>query len=127
MTMLAIIKREFKAFFSGILGYLTVSLMLTLMGIFAYLYNFQDGYSDFEYVLNEMCFAYLIITPIITMRSFAEERRVKIDQLVLTSPISPAAIVLGKYFAIMGLLLIPMLIACIYPIIYLQYRNNLGN
>ena len=119
--MQAIIKREFKSFFSGILGYLTASLMLILMGIYASLYNFQDGYSDFEYVLNEMCSAYLIITPIITMRSFAEERRAKIDQLLLTSPISPISIVLGKYFAIMGLLLIPVLFACFYPLIYLQY------
>src|SRR5690606_25355348 len=59
----------------------------------------------------------LIVVPILTMRLLSEESRQKTDQLLLTSPLSVTGMVLGKYFAAVGVFLITLLITCIYPII----------
>ena len=58
------------------------------------------------------------------MRSMAEEKRQKTDQLLMTAPVSLWKIVLGKYLAMVTIFLIPMAILCLYPLILLQFGRD---
>lgn len=114
--MIAVYKRELKSYFTGISGYIFVAFILLFTGIFAMVINFNGRYPYFEYVLGNMSFVYLIVIPILTMRVISEERRQKTDQLLYSLPIEISRVVWGKYFAMLTVLLIPMVIMCIYPV-----------
>ena len=75
----------------------------------------------FEYTLSALTFVFLISVPILTMRVLAEERKQKTDQLLLTAPVSVEKIVIGKYFALVTIFAIPMLIMCFYPLLMTKF------
>lgn len=125
--MIAIYKREVMSYFRSMLGYFLIAFFLLLEGLFASIFNFKGGYSNFEYILNSMVFSLIPVVPLITMRIFSDERRLKTDQLLLTSPVSIAGIVIGKYLAAMSLIIIPVLVSCAYPLVYCLYgKVNFG-
>lgn len=115
--MTAICKKEVKSYLTSMTGYVFIAFILLLAGVYFTAYNLQMGYPIFGYTLSAITFVFLIITPILTMRVLAEEKKQKTDQLLLTSPLSVKDIVLGKFTALMVIFLIPMIILCIYPII----------
>ena len=80
--MTAIYRRELNSYFKGLTGYVFGAFMLLFTGIYCAIINLKSGYAGFEYVLNNASFIYIIIIPILTMRSVAEERRQKTDQLL---------------------------------------------
>lgn len=115
--MLAIYKREVKAYLTSMLGYVFIALNLLLVGIYFTFYNLQYGYPYLDYTLSGVSFVFLVTTPILTMKVMADERRQKTDQLLLTAPITPGTIVAGKYLALVTIFLIPMAIICCYPLL----------
>ncbi len=119
--MTAIYKKELRSYFSSVLGFLFISLMLLLVGIFFAVYNLFGGYANVEFALYEVTFVFLIIVPILTMRIMAEEQRQKTDQLLYTAPVRVTEIVLGKYLALLTILALPMLIISLYPVILSFY------
>lgn len=98
--MKAILKREFLSFFRGITGWLFLGLNLLIFGLYFTVYNLFNGIPNISYAINGMTFVFLITVPVITTRVFAGERRDKVDQLTMTSPVSVGKIVLGKYLAL---------------------------
>ena len=95
--------------------------ILLLTGIYFSAYQLGAAYPRFEYTLNALTFVFLISVPILTMRVLAEERKQKTDQLLLTAPVSVGKIVLGKYFALVTIFAIPMLIMCLYPLLMSKF------
>ena len=65
--------------------------------------------------LKSSLFIFMVVIPILTMRSMADERHTKTDQLLLTAPVSVTAVVLGKYFAMLTVFAVPVAIACLCP------------
>ena len=57
------------------------------------------------------------------MRTIAEERKQKTDQLLYSLPVTTTQVVLGKYLALLVLFAIPLLIVCLYPLIFAQYGD----
>ena len=99
--MLAIFKRELRSCFHGMIGAVLTAFMLAATAIYFVALNLGYGLPDFGYyTLNRTIFVLLLYIPVLTMRSFAEERHSRTDQLLLTSPVSVGGIVLGKYFAL---------------------------
>ena len=84
-------------------------------------YNLSGVYANFEYTLSAIAFIYLIAVPILSMRSLAEERRQKTDQLLYALPIRLSDVVLGKYLAMLVVLAVPTLIMALYPLILSQF------
>lgn len=115
--MRVILKREFKAYFNTASGFIFMTVFLIISGIFFALTNLFTGDPYYNPVLDSTTFIFLILVPMITMKALAEEKHQKIDQLLLTSPVRLSEIVLGKYFAAVGLFLITLALTCIYPII----------
>ncbi len=121
--MKAVFRHELSSYFTNVIGYVFAAFMLLFVGIYMMVYNINNMYASFELVPGSMCFVYIIIIPILTMRVLAEEKKNKTDQLLYSLPISMTKVVLGKYAAMLCVLLLPTLIMCIYPLILTAYGN----
>ena len=115
--MLAIYKREFKSYFQSMVGCVFVAFLVAFTGIYFTAYNLNAGYPYFSYTLSGSLIVFIVGIPLITMRSFAEERKNKTDQLLLTAPVSLTKVVLGKYLAMISVVAIPNLIFCLFPLL----------
>lgn len=119
--MIAVFRRELSAYFKGVLGYLLGAFLLVFAGIYTMAYNLSGYYSNFEYVLSGIGFIYLIAVPIISMRTLAEEKKQKTDQLLYSLPIRLTDVVLGKYLAMLTVLALPTGIMALYPLVLSQF------
>ena len=115
--MLAIYKRELKSYFQSMVGCVFVAFLLVFTGIYFVAYNLSAGYPYFSYSLAGSLIVFIVGIPLITMRSFSEERKNKTDQLLLTAPVKISDIILGKYLALLTIYVIPVLIMCLYPLL----------
>ena len=121
--MIAVLKRELNSYFKGIIGYLFAAFLLVFAGIYTMAFNLSGQYAYFEYALDSISFIYLIGVPILTMRAVAEEKRQKTDQLLYSLPISVTSVVVGKYFAMLAVLLVPTLVMACYPLVLTLFGN----
>ena len=94
--MLAIYKRELKSYFQSMVGPVFVAFLIAFTGIYFMAYNMTAGYPYFSYTLSGSLIVFIVGIPLITMRSFSEERKNKTDQLLLTAPVSLGQVVLGN-------------------------------
>ncbi len=115
--MLAIYKRELRSYFNSLTGWLFCGVLLAFVGVYFMVYNMMNGYTYFSYALGSSLFIFMLIVPVLTMRSFAGERHAKTDQLLLTAPVSIAKVVMGKFFAMASIFAVPCLISCLCPLI----------
>lgn len=118
--MIAIYKRELASFFHSFIGWLYAAVTLFVMGIYFVVFNMLAGYPTISYVLQSIVFLCIITIPILTMRTLAEERKYKTDQLILTAPVSVGKIVLGKYMALVTVFAIPVVIIGLVPLFLMQ-------
>ena len=115
--MLAIYKRELKSYFHSMTGCVFSAFLVMFTGIYFMAYNLNAGYPYFSYTLSGSLIVFLVGIPLLTMRSFSEERKTKTDQLLLTAPVSLTKVVLGKYFAMVTVLAVPNVIFCLFPLL----------
>lgn len=115
--MLAIYKRELSSYLHAMVGWVFTAVLTAFIGIYFMAYNLFQGDAYFSTALGATLFVLLVLVPILTMRSMAEERRSRTDQLLLTAPVPVVGVVLGKYFAMLTVLAAPLLIACLCPLI----------
>lgn len=121
--MTAVYKRELRAYFQSMTGPVFIAFLLAFTGIYFVAYNLSAGYPYFSYTLSGSLIVFLVGIPLITMRSFSEERRSRTDQLLLTAPVSLFRIVMGKYLAMVTVIAVPNVIFCIYPLIIRSQGN----
>ena len=115
--MLAIYKKELKNYFINMTGYIFIGFMLVVIGVFTTIINLMSGYPSFENALSNVTIIFLLIVPILTMRSISEERHAKTDQLLYSLPVSVSQIVLAKFLAMFTVFLIPTAVISLYPLI----------
>ena len=117
--MLAIYKKEVRSYLYSMIGCVMIAVILAFIGFFTTQINLASAYPAFEYSLGFMVVycIFIIIVPFITMRSIAEERHTKTEQLLFSLPIPMYKIVLAKYFAQLTIFAIPMVIVAFYPLI----------
>ena len=116
--MWAVLKKELKSYFLSPIGYVAIGLFLLVFSLFFYLTTIYQRAIDLgNLYFNTARYGLLVIVPIITMRMFAEERKNGTEQLLLTSPKSITSIVLGKFFAAVGLIAITVIISLMYYVI----------
>lgn len=119
--MIAVLKHELRNYFHSFTAYVFGAFLLAIVGIGSMLYNLQAAVSNFEYVLSFGSIVFVVIVPILTMRVIAEERRQRTDQLLYALPITTTQVILGKYLALLGVLLIPLVVICGYPLLFAQF------
>ena len=121
--MKAILKREFQSYFKSVTGYVFVSVFMIFASYYFLFNNIAGLTSDLRSVFYNMLTILTFLVPILTMRCLSEERKTKSDQILLTSPVSIWDIVLGKYFAAVGVFLIAIACTLIFPFILSVYGN----
>ena len=114
--MTAIYERELDSQMNGLTGYVYGALVLLFGGIYVMAYHLE-GATDFTYVLYSLTFIFLIAVPLLTMRSIAEERHQRTDQLLYSLPLSMTRIVLGKFLALATVMVLPLLVLGLYPLV----------
>lgn len=115
--MLAVFKRDLKAYFTSPLGYVFIAAFLAVMNAFFYIYNVDQAYSQLSSVFNFMVYTLIFVTPLLTMRLFSEEFKQKTDQLLLTSPVKVRSIVFGKFLAALSIFAIALAVTLLYVVI----------
>lgn len=112
--MWAVIKKEIKSYFHSPIGYVFIGLFLIMFSIFFYVDVFNYQSTNFEYIFYSGATILTFITPILTMRTIAEERKTGTEQLLLTSPLSITKMVLGKFIAATFIVIITLLCTFLY-------------
>lgn len=121
--MASIFKRETRAYYTGMIGYVTAAVSLFFLGLYFTNRNLMSASPDFASVLYTTTMILLFLLPAISMRSFAEDRRNKTDQLLFTSPVSIPAIVLGKFLAECVVFAAPLAVAAVMPLILTAFGS----
>lgn len=119
--MLAVYKKELRGYLTSMVGYVFIAFVLLILGIYFTAYNLQYASPDFGATLSSVTFLFLVITPILTMRILAEEKKNRTDQLLLTAPVSVWKVILGKYLSMVTIYAIPVVISAFYPLIMGRY------
>lgn len=119
--MLAQYKKELKSYFYNMTGVVFIALVLIITGIFATIMNFKKGNPSFEQTLEGASFIFFLAVPILTMRSFAEEKSLKTDQLLYSLPVGMTRIVIGKFLAMVTVLGAATVLLCLYPVLLSFY------
>ncbi|MCH5299687.1 MAG: ABC transporter permease [Ruminococcus sp.] len=113
----AILKRELGSFFNSAIAYVVMAVFFFFSGYFFYVFCLSYDSANLTYVYSNMFFIILFIVPIITMKSFSEEKRQKTDQALLTSPTSLFQIVMGKFLGAFVLYAICCAVFIIYALV----------
>ena len=111
--MLAIFKRELRAYFITPIGYVFTAVFLLSSGIlFGGLILQNSATFDMSYYFLGLMLAFIVVIPLLTMRLLSEERKTKTEQMILTAPISLIGMVMAKDLAAFVLFLATMLLSC---------------
>lgn len=121
--MKAIYKRELKSYFNSMIGYAVIGFFLLVLGFYFWGFNLSGQSPAIGKTLSGISLVYTIILPILTMRLLAEEQRQKTDQLLFSSPVSIGDVVLGKFFAVVTIFSLPMLVICSMPLVLSQFGH----
>ncbi len=126
--MFAIYKKELRSFFINPIGYVYTGAFLGLAALICcYTTIMSLSYNTSTY-FTVMMFAIGILIPLLTMRLFAEERKLRTEQLLLTAPVTITGMVLGKFFAALTVFASTLLVSCINFIpIYMVADAERGN
>lgn len=111
--MFAVYRKEMRSYFINPIGYIYLGVFLVFSAVLCcYTTLFSRSYDTSSYFII-LIFALIILIPILTMRLFAEERKLRTEQLLLTAPISITGMVLGKYFAALTIYVGGLLASCL--------------
>lgn len=126
--MFAIYKKEMRSYFINPIGYVYMGIFLVFSAILAcYTTLISESYNTSTY-FTTMIFAFIILIPLLTMRLFAEERKLRTEQLLLTAPVTITGMVLGKYFAALTMYVSSLLLSCVnfLPIYLIAAEERAG-
>jgi ABC-2 type transport system permease protein len=123
-TIWVIFKRELSTYFYTTLGWVVLAGFLLLTGVF-FNFRFQvmasaDAMSG---VLNDLQGLILLVSPLIAMRLFAEERRTGTLEMLVTVPVTDTQIVLGKYFGAMAFFCVLLLPSLVFVAVLFKLGN----
>lgn len=138
----AICKKEIKTYFTSPIAYVVITVFLVLVGFFFYsliwwfnsqsLQMARNPYYFQQLNINQMVYSplfhnisiiLLLMIPLLTMRLFSEEKKIKTDELLYTSPLSVSQIILGKYLASLFVLVVMLLLTGILSAFTFAYGN----
>lgn len=121
--MWAIFKREIKAYFHSPLGYVFIGAVFAFSGYYFYSYNLSVYTTDMETMFALLFPVIMFMVPVLTMRLFSEDKRLKIDQQLFTLPLKKSDVVLGKYFSAVLIYLIAISSTLLEAAVMSMYGN----
>ena len=134
MILLAVLTKELRAYFGLFLAYAIVAVALALAGFFFYTdlslfillggVNLERGL--WEFFFHDLRFVLLLLVPVLTARSFAEEKKLGTLDLLWTYPIPETSVILGKFLAATILLAAVLGLTSFYPFILSWYHPQVS-
>ena len=121
--MLAIYKREMHSYFTGVIGYVFLVLFLAIGGAAFSITTLFAMSADISTFFMIMMVLSGIMLPLLTMKSFSDERRAKTEQLLLTAPVSITSMVMAKFLAALTMFGGALFVNSLYFIILYHYAN----
>lgn len=122
--MIAIFKRELKAFFNSPIGYVSVAVIMVLFGYYYFMVLRLSSSYYIPQVFNAMFMWNMLVIPLLTMRSFTDEKRNRTDQALLTAPVSVTAIVWGKFLAAFAVFAVAVLLGGLLPAVIIGFFSS---
>jgi ABC-2 type transport system permease protein len=122
--MLAVFKRDFKAYFTSAIGYIYLGGFIFVLNLIFYVFNASLGSSSLAPVFSFMLLVMMFLTPILTMRVFSEEYKQKTDQLLFTSPVKLTSIVFGKYLSSFMVYVCLLVLTLLWPFTISFFGDN---
>ena len=113
----AIFRKEIKAYFTSPIAYIFLAVFYIITGLLFVNSNIYAATTDMTSVFTGVFTAMMILLPLLTMRLFADEKKQKTEQCLLTAPVNLSEIVLGKFFAAITLFILGMAIYAVYIIV----------
>ena len=114
--MIAIMKREFASYFTSPLGYVYLAVFYGFSGLFLWITCLSAGSANMSSTFLWMFIIMMILIPVLTMRTMADDKRQKTDQLTLTAPVSLFGLVAGKFLAAFFIFLIGAVVMLVYAL-----------
>ena len=111
--MFAIYRKEMRSYFINPIGYIYLGVFLVFSALLCCYSTLISGTYDTSGYFTVLIFSFIILIPLLTMRLFAEERKLRTEQLLLTAPVTITGMVLGKYFAALTLYVSGVLVSCV--------------
>jgi ABC-2 type transport system permease protein len=130
--MFSLYIKEIKSYLSSVIGYIFIAVFLIVSALFLWVFpNINNilyaGLADLQGLFNLSRFLFVLLVPAITMRSFAEEKRLGTMELLLTKPISDNQLIAAKFLSCLTLLIIALLPTLVYIISVYNLGNPPGN
>jgi len=138
-NILAIAQKELRSYFSSPIAYIIIGFFALPFGVFFYLYlgafvrqslqmaqyggSMNINQQVIRYVLQNASVIILFVMPMITMRTYSEEKRSGTIELLLTSPVTDVQIIVGKFLGALGLYVAMLLVTVVYIAILFVYGN----
>ena len=111
--MLAIYRKEMRSYFINPIGYVYLGIFLVFSALLCCYTTIISGTYNTQNYFFFLIVSFIVLIPLLTMRLFAEERKMRTEQMLLTAPVSLTGMVLGKYFAALTMFVSGVLISCI--------------
>lgn len=129
--MLALYKKEMRSYFTSPIGYVYIAAFLAVSGFLFSMFTIQYGGSgkdmDLGTYFTVLMFIFSILVPLLTMKIFSEERKMRTEQVILTSPISLGGMVFAKFLAAYTMFAGTFLISCLdYYVIFKYGKPTAG-
>jgi ABC-2 type transport system permease protein len=129
--MIWIFVKEFNGFLNSLIAYIVIGVFLTAMGLLIWVFPetsvLDYGYADLNTLFNMGPYVFVFLIPAITMKSFAEEKKMGTLELLLTKPLSDWQILLGKFLAAFALVVVALIPTWIYYFSIYRMGNPAGN
>ena len=122
--MFAIYKKELRSYFINAIGYVYVGVFLAISAVLCCYLTLMSKTYDTSSYFTMLIVSFIILIPLLTMKLFAEEKKLRTEQLLLTAPVSLWGMVFGKFFAAFTMFAGTLLVSCINFIPLYAYANE---
>ena len=116
--MIQIFKKEFSGFLHSLIAYIVIGVFLIGVGLPVWVFPetsvLESGYADLSVLFSLAPYVFMFLIPAITMRSFAEEKKMGTLEFLFTKPLTDWQVILGKYLAAFALMTIAVLPTLVY-------------
>lgn len=114
--MSAVYRKELGQLFHSVIGYIYLSVFLLIGGGYFVMYNLLPANGDISQFFSQLMSTVIFLLPMLTMRSYAEERKMRTDQLLMSAPVSAISVALGKFFAVFTIFAVGLSFTLLYVI-----------
>ncbi len=129
--MIQVFKKELNSFLNSLIAYVVIGVFLTSIGLMMWVFTdtsvLDYGFADMDTLFSMGPYVFIFLVPAITMKSFAEEKKMGTMELLLTKPLSDWDIVMGKFLAAFALVMLALMPSIIYYYSIYKLGNPVGN